>query len=298
MLSQSQLAVGLAVLLLRECFTAAGFLAHQRGNAAAEPGHDVEEFVPEKAVAEARDDGEIEADFLDRAADRATARLTLEVLQGGHEEFRIVPAGGAGGSCCAFAWRWSGLPRCGWGGLWFRRGDVALDEVDVLAFGGAGEEDALQCGGAQDAAVQMGEDGGEVGCAEAGGDCIEVGRGGAMADGVDEVAAVVEEDPGSVQYDGDVVGEAGGRVILWRVGRCSGSTGFHGSVSNIVLDSEARTIFLNPVVGRKPSDGVKRDADTASRCGIADDVKPVNHFAAQILYRQHVVLVAPAMRVR
>ncbi len=41
-------------------------------------------------------------------------------------------------------------------------GGAALDEVDVFAGGGAGEQDALQGDGAQDASVQMGEDGGRL----------------------------------------------------------------------------------------------------------------------------------------
>ena len=92
---------------------------------------------------------------------------------------------------------------------------AGLDEVDVAAGGGAGEQDALQRGGAQDAAVQVGEDGGEVGGAEARGDGVEVGGGGAVADGVDEVAAVVEQGADGVEQDGDVVGDGGG----WSVGR-------------------------------------------------------------------------------
>jgi hypothetical protein len=39
----------------------------------------------------------------------------------------------------------------------------------------AREQDAFEGDGAEDAAVQMGEDGGEVGCAEAGCDGVETG---------------------------------------------------------------------------------------------------------------------------
>src|SRR5579863_201961 len=88
--------VGIAVLLLVECLSAAGFFLHQHADVAAETGDELEQLVPEGAVAKAGDDGEIEADVDDGAADGAAARLALEVLQGWHEEFGIVRAGGAG----------------------------------------------------------------------------------------------------------------------------------------------------------------------------------------------------------
>ena len=202
---------------------AAGFLLHQLDDAAAEIVHELEQLVPEGAVAEAWDDGEIEADVEDGAADGAAAYLALEVLRGGHEEFGIVPAGGAGWAwalACGRARR-GGLSAfgVGWGGLRLGRGGAGFDEVDVVAGGGAGEQDALQRGGAQEAAVEVGEDGGEVGGAEAGGDGVEVGGGGALADGVDEVAAVGEQDADGVEEDPDVVGQSGGGVILWGIGR-------------------------------------------------------------------------------
>ena len=77
---------------------------------------------------------------------------------------------------------------------------AALDEVDVSASGGAGAEHALQGVGPLDASVEVGEDGGRVGGAEAGGrEGVEVGGGGAVADGVDQVAAVVEQDADGVK---------------------------------------------------------------------------------------------------
>jgi hypothetical protein len=94
-----------------------------------------------------------------------------------------------------------------------------VDEVDVSAGGGAGEEHALQGLGAQDASVEVGEDCREVGGAEAGGDGVEVGGGGALADGVDQVAAVVEQDADGVEDDRDVVGQSRGGVILRGIGR-------------------------------------------------------------------------------
>lgn len=140
-----------------------------------------------------------------------------------------------------------------WGGLGFRRAGGALDEVDVLASGGAGEEHALQRGGTQDASVQVGEDGGEVGSAEARGDGVEVRGGGAVADGVDEVAAIAEQDASGVEDDCDVVGEGGGGVLLWGIGRgggrCSGGGGLHtGSVSTKNVRGEARNLFRGQVV--------------------------------------------------
>ena len=86
-------------------------------------------------------------------------------------------------------------------------------DVDVLASGGAGEQQALQRRGAQDASVEVGEDGGELGGAEARRDGVEIGGGGAVADGVDEVAAVGEEGADGVEEDLDVGGRSGGGGI-------------------------------------------------------------------------------------
>jgi hypothetical protein len=95
---------------------------------------------------------------------------------------------------------------------------VALDDADVAAGGGAGEEHALQGSGAQDASVQVGKDRGEVRGAEVRGDGSEIGRGGTGADGVDEVAAVAEEDADRVEEDLDVVGNRADAVVLWGSG--------------------------------------------------------------------------------
>ena len=105
---------------------------------------------------------------------------------------------------------------------------AAHDDVDVLAGGGAGEEQALQCRGAQDAAIEVGDDGGEVVGAEAAGDGVEGGRGGALADGVDEVAAIGEEDADGVEDDLDVVGHSGGGGILGGIGRGGDGRGGFG----------------------------------------------------------------------
>ena len=115
---------------------------------------------------------------------------------------------------------WLGFGVCR-GGRWDQRcpGGAARDEVDVLSGGGTGEEDALERHASQDAPVQMGADGGEVGCAEVGGDGAEVGGCGALADGADQVAAVGEEAGDDVEEARDVGGRSGGGVILWRIGR-------------------------------------------------------------------------------
>ena len=68
--NQSQVLSELLVLLLNEGLLAAGLLSHQGGDAAAEVVHDLEQLVPEGAGAEAGDDGEIEADIDDGAAER------------------------------------------------------------------------------------------------------------------------------------------------------------------------------------------------------------------------------------
>ena len=81
---------------------------------------------------------------------------------------RLRLVGGLGRRLC------SGSVAAGAGcGCW--RAGAALDEVDVLAGGGAGEEHALQGGGAQDASVEVGEDGGEVGGAEAAAMALKLG---------------------------------------------------------------------------------------------------------------------------
>ena len=195
--------------------------------------HHLVQLVPEGAVAEAWDDGEIRADVGDGAADGAVAHLTIQVLRGGHEEFGIVPGGGAGGALARGGRRRGGLLGFGgWGWLWCWRAGAAVDEVDVSAGGGAGEEHALQGLGAQDASVEVGEDGGQVGGAETRRDGVEVGGGGALTDGVDQVAGVVEQDADGVEDDPDVVGQSGGGVILRGIGRGGwsgwvGHVGFH-----------------------------------------------------------------------
>ena len=93
-------------------------------------------------------------------------------------------------------------------------------ECDVAAAGGAGEEDALECRGAQDAAMQVGKDDREIDGAEAGGERDEAGRCGAVADGVGEVAAVGEEgaDDGEECFDAWGRAMRGGVVVAGRAG--------------------------------------------------------------------------------
>ena len=90
----------------------------------------------------------------------------------------------------------------------------------------------LQRRGAQNAAVQVGVDGGEVGGAEARRDGGECGGGGAMLDGGKKVPAVAEQDADGVEQGCNVLGHGVAGVILWRIGRrggmgCIGYVGFH-----------------------------------------------------------------------
>ena len=71
--------------------------------------------------------------------------------------------------------------------------------LDVAAGCGALEQEALQGSGAQDASVEVGEDGGEVGGAECRRDGGECGGGGAVPDGAEEMAAVAEQDADGVE---------------------------------------------------------------------------------------------------
>jgi hypothetical protein len=117
---------------------------------------------------------------------------------------------------------WRGARRvaragCRPGRLFLRRGGAALDEFDVFAGGGADEQDTLQYRGAQEASVEVGEDGREVGSAEIGRDGAEVRSGGALAEGVDQVAAVAEQDAGGVEDYREVVGYGLAVVDLWGV---------------------------------------------------------------------------------
>ncbi len=146
----------------------------------------------------------------------ATAHLAFQVLHGGHEEFGIVAASGAGWACPVGARGVGGASGCGGGAAMRPR---PLDEADVAAGGGAREQHALQRGGALETTVQVGENGGEVGRAEARRDRVEVGGGGAVADGGDEVAAVGEQGAGGVEQEGDVVGQSDAGVILRGIGR-------------------------------------------------------------------------------
>ena len=150
--------------------------------------HDLEDLVPESAGAEAGDDAEIEADIDHGAAERAMAHLALEFLRCGHEEFGIVPAGGAGrvGAGLGVGGPLAAGLGVGWRGRWFVGADAGGWDVDVSAGRGAREQTCAPARRTQDAAVQVGEDGGEVGGAEARRDGGECGGGGALADGGEE----------------------------------------------------------------------------------------------------------------
>ena len=62
--------------------------------------------------------------------------------------------------------------------------------LDVSAGFGAREEQVLQRGGTQDASIEVGDDGREVGGAEACRDGGECGGGGTMVDGGEEMPAI------------------------------------------------------------------------------------------------------------
>ncbi len=191
-------------------------LAHQVGDAAAVALHDVEQLVPEGAGAEAGHDGQVEADIDDGAAGRTAADLGLELLQRGGVEIggsvvvvREVPqraqCGRAGdGGSGRRVW-------VGWCGVDGVRTGAMAGKCDVAAAGGAGEEDAFECRGAQDAAMQVGEDEREIDGAEAGGERDEAGSCGAVADAVGEVAAVGEQGANDREERGEAWGVVGGR---------------------------------------------------------------------------------------
>ena len=114
-----------------------------------------------------------------------------------------------------------------WGGRWcgrcFGRAGARGRDVDVWAGCSAREEHTLQRSGTQDATVQVGEDGGEVGGAEACRDGGECGGSGALADGGAEMAAVAEQDAEDVEEEGDVLGHGAAGAILRRIGRRGGA---------------------------------------------------------------------------
>jgi hypothetical protein len=102
-------------------------------------------------------------------------------------------------------------------------------------------QEALQRHGTQDAAVEVGLDGGEVGRAEACREGGEGGGGGAVPDSGEEVAAVVEQDADAVEDGGDVLGHGGAGLILGRIGRrgwtrCGRYVGLRALTSLVRLD--------------------------------------------------------------
>ena len=125
----------------------------------------------------------------------------------------------------------------GWRGR-CRGGALARSgEADVAAPRRPREQYTLQRHGAQDAALQMREDGIQPPGAEAGGDGVEVGAGGALGGGLGEVAAETEQDADGVQQGGDARGHGSGGAIrlgiLVRGGTGRGGLGVHGGeVSN------------------------------------------------------------------
>ena len=117
-------------------------------------------------------------------------------------------------------------------GLWFIGAIAAGHDSDVSAGLGSFEEYVLQRGGAQDASIEVGEDGGEIGGAEACRDGGECGGGGTVLDRGEEMAAVAEQDADGAEDDGDVLGHDVAGLILGRIGRrgwtgCVGYVAFH-----------------------------------------------------------------------
>jgi hypothetical protein len=103
---------------------------------------------------------------------------------------------------------------------WRPRPHVAsLTPPHVARLDPAREQHVLQRGGPQDAAVQVREDGGEIGGAEACRDGRECGGGGAMADGGEEMSAAAEQDADGVEDEGDVLGHGVAGLILGWIGR-------------------------------------------------------------------------------
>ena len=102
-----------------------------------------------------------------------------------------------------------------------RGAGAAVHHFDVSAGCGSRAQHVLQRGGTQDASVEVGEDGGEVGGAEACRDGGECGGGGAAVDGGEEMAAIAEQDADGVEEGRDVLGHGRGfaGVILRRIGR-------------------------------------------------------------------------------
>ena len=120
---------------------------------------------------------------------------------------------------------------------------------------GTREQHMLQRGGTEDAAVQVGQDGGEVGGTEArrnGGE----GRGsGAMADGVEQMAAVAEQDADGVEHKGDALGHGVAGPIRLGLGRRGGPgrggfVGFHVRINNSLL-TERQGLFSVRAVWQK-----------------------------------------------
>jgi hypothetical protein len=97
----------------------------------------------------------------------------------------------------------------GWRGLRFVPAGVAAHGLDVAAGCGAREEDTLEGGGAEEAALEVGHDGGEVGGAEGRGDEGEGRGGGTAVEGVEQMASVAKELADGVEHEGEVAAGPG-----------------------------------------------------------------------------------------
>ena len=107
--------------------------------------------------------------------------------------------------------------------------DAEWRNHQVAAPCGARQQQAFEHDGAHDAAAEMGEDHRDLGGAEASGDDGEAARGGAMLEGVGEVAAVAEQDVEDMEDLRDVGGHGLAGPILLRIGG-RGRTGTGGRI--------------------------------------------------------------------
>ena len=188
---------GASVLLSIERLLATVSFAQHGAWAAAVVMHGIEQLVPEGAGAEAGHDSQVEADIGNGAAYRAATHLALQFRQCGCVSVGKRPPGWT--RCGIAGGGLSARGGAGWCGLSAARADAGAGERYVAAAGGTGEQNTLQSDGTQDAAVEAGEDNCEIEGAETRRDGGEAGCGGAVLDGVGEMAAVGQQDANDVE---------------------------------------------------------------------------------------------------
>ena len=180
-------------------------------------------------------------------ADRAAADFRLELLQGG--EFRQLGPGGTG------LWRF--LPGCRLRGRRLGpalRPVAGLEDDEIAAARGARQQHVFQRHGAQDAAREAGEDGGNARGAEELRDDGEAAGGGAVLQGCREVAAVFEQDADEDEDRGDALGHGfSGAVLLgtlWGRKTGGGVRGGHGQCMLTNWRREVKGFFPRAGAGR------------------------------------------------